>query len=377
MSPAERFDVIVVGAGIAGAGLAAELSGQRRVVVVERENHPGLHATGRSAALFSAIYGGTVVRALSRLSHGFFTAPPAGFAEGPLLRPRGGLHVATAGQRARLEAFAALPDVAPLTRRVDAAEIERLCPILRPGRFVAGVLEAEASDIDVGLLHAGFLRRLRQAGGVLAVDSAAQAIERQDGLWRVRCGERRFEAPILANAAGAWADEVAVMAGVAPLGLEPRRRTALLVDPPEQARIADWPMVIDIDEQFYIKPDAGKLLLSPADETPSPPCDAQPEELDVAIAVDRVETATTLAIRRVSHRWAGLRSFLADRSPAAGFDRVAEGFFWLAGQGGYGIQSAPALSRAAAAILVSGEIPPDLADAGVDVAALSPARLQA
>lgn len=377
MSPAESCDVIVVGAGIAGAGIAAELAAQgKRVVLVERESQPGAHSTGRSAALYSAVYGGGVIRALSLASHPFFTDPPPGFTEAPLLRPRGALHVATPEQADHLAAFAALPDVAPLTRQLDGPALTQLCPILRPGRFVLGVLEPEASDIDVHLVHGGYLKRLREAGGTLALDCGVDGVERIGGLWRVRCGERTFEAPVLVNAAGAWADKLAGLAGLAPLGLEPKRRTAVLVDAPEGAAIADWPMVIDADEQFYIKPDAGQLLLSPADETPSEPCDAQPDEWDIAVAVDRVEAATTLQVRRIRHRWAGLRSFLPDRSPAAGFDPLAEGFFWLAGQGGYGIQSAPALSRTAAAILMTGETPTDIADAGVDAAALSPARFR-
>ena len=375
MTIAEPYDVIVIGAGIAGSGLAAELSASRRVALLERESQPGVHSTGRSAALYSGAYGGPLVRALSQASHAFFVSPPPGFAEVPLLRRRGALHVASAEQRERLEAFAGQPDVAPVARRLGAGEVLRLCPILRPDRVALGLLEPEASDIDVHLLQGGYLRQLRAAGGMLATDAGVQAIERIGGLWRVRAGARLFEAPVLADAAGAWADEVAAMAQVRPLGLQPKRRTAVLVDPPSDVDIASWPMVIDADEQFYFKPDAGLLLLSPADETPSLPCDAQPEELDIAIAIDRVETATTLEVRRVRHRWAGLRSFLADRAPVAGFDETAEGFFWLAGQGGYGIQSAPALSRTAAALILGKGPPADIADAGVSAADLSPARL--
>ena len=192
----------------------------------------------------------------------------------------------------------------------------------------------------------------------------------------MRTGGTSFAAPVVVNAAGAWADVVAELAGARPIGLQPMRRTALLVDPPEGVRIDDWPMVIDVEETFYFKPDAGLLLLSPADETPSPPCDAQPEALDVAVAIDRVQTATTLEVRRVRHRWAGLRSFVADRAPVAGWDPEAAGFFWLAGQGGYGIQTAPAMARTAAALLQNEALPGDLVDAGVDPRALSPERLQ-
>ncbi len=377
MTQSSSLDVIVVGAGVAGAGVAAELSRTHRVALLERESRPGYHATGRSAALYSAIYGGDLIRALSRASRPFFLSPPQGFAESALLRPRGSLFVASAAQAAALEAFANLDDVAPLTRRVDAAQALAMCPLLRQDYIAQGVYEPEASDIEVDLLHGGYLRWFRANGGTLACDVSIEACERVGDHWRLRTGGGVFEAPVLINAAGAWADEVAALAGVAPIGVEPKRRTAVLVDPPAGVAVDSWPLVIDVEEQFYFKPDAGLLLLSPADETPSAPCDAQPDEMDVAIAVDRVEQATTLQVRRVRHRWAGLRTFTADRKPVAGFDETAEGFFWLVGQGGYGIQTAPALSRVAAA-LASGLAPPDdVAALGVVASDLAPARARA
>ncbi|HEY3812750.1 MAG TPA: FAD-binding oxidoreductase [Caulobacteraceae bacterium] len=373
---ANEYDIVVIGAGMAGASVAAHLASDRRVLVLEREGQPGYHSTGRSAALFSAIYGSEPVRALSRASHEFLFAPPSGFAEAPLVRARPAMHIASAEQVERLAKFAALPDVAPVSRTIGRDEALKLCPMLKPENVELAVVELEAADVDVHGLHQAYLRLLRERGGALLTDRDVEALCREGGRWRVTAGGEEFTAPILINAAGAWADKIAEQAGVATIGLQPMRRTAILVEPPPGADIDDWPMVIDGDEQFYFKPDAGLLLLSPADETPMGPCDVQPDEWDVAVAVDRVETATTLKVTRVKHRWAGLRSFVTDRTPVAGFDPDAPGFFWLAGQGGYGIQTAPALSRVAAALALGQPVPADITAHGVNVADLSPARLR-
>lgn len=367
-------DVVVVGAGIAGASVAALLAQSLRVVVLEREAFPGMHSTGRSAALFSEIYGGPVVRALSRASRGFFYAPPPGFSEAPLVKPRGALHLASHAQTAALDAFCALPDIAPAVRKLDARQALEVCSILRPDYVAGGALEAAAADVDVDALHQGWLRLLRSRSGALTVNAEVVGLTRVGDAWRVATTEGEISAPILINAAGAWADGVAELAGVRPAGLQPRRRTALIVDAPEGSDNEVWPMVIDIDEQFYFRPDAGALLLSPADETPTPPCDAQPDECDVAVAVERVETATTLKVRRVRRSWAGLRTFAPDRAPIVGYAPDAPGFFWLAGQGGYGIQTVPALARVAAALVMDQPIPGDIADFGVVAADLRPGR---
>jgi D-arginine dehydrogenase len=309
---------------------------------------------------------------LSRASRAFLLTPPAGFST-PLVKPRGVMFIAAKSQLGALTRFAALPDIAAATTPLTAADALRMCPVLRPGYVAAALHEPDAADMDVHGLHQGYIRLLRASGGHLLTDRRADRIARRGDLWEVNAGGDTFSAPIVVNAAGAWADEVAALAGVAPIGLTPLRRTAILVDPPADVDIARWPLVLDIDEQFYFKPDAGRLLISPADETPSPPCDIQPEELDIALAVERVETATTLAITRIKHRWAGLRSFVADRTPVAGF--AEPGFFWLAAQGGYGIQTCPALARLAAALVMDKAIPIDLTDAGVIPDDLSPARL--
>jgi D-arginine dehydrogenase len=372
----ESADVIVIGAGIAGASAAAMLADTHKVVVLERESFPGMHSTGRSAALFSEIYGSAPVRALSRASRDFLSAPPAGFADAPLVRPRGALHIATAAQLGALEAFANLPDVAPAVRRLTGEEARALCPILRED-VVAGVLETASADIDVDALHQGWLRQLRAKGGQVVVNAGVTGLEREGDRWRVETTAGTFAASVVVNAAGAWADRVADLAGARRIGLSPCRRTAMIVDAPEGLESHLWPMVIDVDEQFYFRPDAGALLLSPGDETPCEPCDAQPEELDIAIAVDRVMNATTLEVRRIRRSWAGLRSFVADRTPVVGFAPDATGFFWLAGQGGYGIQTAPAVGRLATALVRGEGVPDDLARHGVAASDVAPERLNA
>lgn len=370
------YDVIVIGAGIAGASAAAELAKTRKVLLVEREAQPGYHTTGRSAASFSETYGAEAVRALSRASREFLFNPPEGFSDVPLAHPRGELFVATAAQMPALEVFMAQPDIAMAGEAVTAEAALRLCPILRPDYVAGGFLEGGSRDVEVHALHQGFLRRFKARGGELLVDAAVSAIDRDPQGWQVRAGDRQLAAPVIVNAAGAWADQVAGLAGVAPIGLQPLRRTAALVAPPDGVAVRAWPMVIDIDEQFYFKPDAGQILISPADETLSEPCDAQADEWDVAVAVDRVEAATTLAVRRVAHRWAGLRSFAPDRIPVVGWEPAVPGFFWLAGQGGYGIQTAPAMAALAADLIETNVASEALIAHGVRPRDLDPARLR-
>jgi D-arginine dehydrogenase len=247
-------------------------------------------------------------------------------------------------------------------------------PILRREWLAGAAIDESGCDMDVAAIHQGYLRMARRAGAQLALDAFELAIQRQGGVWRLRSRAGDSSAPLLVNATGAWADVVAESAGARRVGLQPMRRTALMLPLPQGMEVGDWPLTIDIDETVYFKPDAGQLLLSPANEDPMPPCDVAPEELDVALAVHRFETLTTLQVARINRRWAGLRSFVADRSPVAGFDPQIEGFFWLAGQGGYGIQMAPALARAAAALLLGQGLPADIAAQGVCACELSPAR---
>jgi D-arginine dehydrogenase len=366
---ATTADFLVIGAGMAGASAAYELSAVGDTVVLEREERPGVHATGRSAALFSETYGNATVRALTRAGRAFLTAPPQGFAEAPLLRPRGALFIASEAELPRLEALAATERDTGAFVELSGEAVRARVPILRPEASVAGVYEAGAMDIDVDALHQGFLRGLRRRGGRLVTDAGVVGLKHERGVWIAKTAAGEFAAPIVINAAGAWADPVAGLAGLAAIGLAPKRRTAALIAGPD-TDFSAWPLVIEAAERFYFKPDAGRLLISPADETDTEPCDAQPDDLDIAIAADRIEQATTLVIRRISHRWAGLRTFAPDRTPVCGFDPRADGFFWLAGQGGYGIQTAAALAKRTAR-LVNGAPAADEIDR-----ALSPGRFK-
>jgi D-arginine dehydrogenase len=373
-----RFDTIVIGAGISGASLAFALASDRRVLLLEAEAAPGYHSTGRSAALYTRNYGPPVVQRINAASHAFFVEPPPGFTDVKLLRPRGAITVAAPGDEARLDAVLALDGPGNRIDRIDAARVLAMAPLLRAEAVAAAAHEPGVMDMDVAAIHQGFLRGFRRAGGVLACDSRVAEIERRAGAWHVACGAARFEAPLLVNAAGAWADEIAALAGATPIGLVPRRRTAILVDPPAALAggIATLPAIDFAGSDAYLKPDAGQVMASPGDETPVAPQDVQPEELDVATIVEVLEQRTHLEVRRVARAWAGLRSFVADRVPVVGFDPGADGFFWLAGQGGFGIMMAPALAEAAAALIRDDRPPRALADAGVGAESLSPARLR-
>jgi D-arginine dehydrogenase len=369
------YDFIVVGAGMAGASIAYELSRTARVVIVEAEARPGVHATGRSAALFAPTYGGREIRAVTRASRAFFDNPPSGFSEVPLLRDRGCLYIANADQRERLTRMAeSISASGGRVSTVSKAEAMRRIPLLRDAYLSEAILDPDAMDLDVDALHQGFLRGLRAAGAEILTDARLTRASRKDGVWSLTVGEHNLQAPTVINAAGAWGDEVAKICGADPVGLQALRRTAMLVDPPAGMDISAWPAVIDVDEEFYFKPDAGKLLLSPADEVLDVPRDVQPEEMDIALGVDRVQAALNIEVRRVSHSWAGLRTFAPDRTPVVGFDPIVEGLFWCAGQGGYGIQTAPALGRTAAALALGKTVPTDVATEGLAAADLSPGR---
>ena len=370
-------DVLIIGAGIAAASLGYFLAPHAQVTLLEREAQPGYHSTGRSAALFLASYGTEQVRALTRASRAFLDAPPAGFSDAPILSPRGALFAATPAQADLLDEHCALlARMSPLSRRLSRDETVALVPVLRPELLLGGALEPDASDIDVHALHQGYLRGLRRQGGQLVCDAEVTHIERDGAEWIVMAGGREHRTAMLVNAAGAWCDEVARLAGVTPIGLQPKRRSAFTFAPPVGLDVTRWPSVVGADESWYIKPDAGVLLGSPANADPVPPHDVQPEELDIAIAIDRIETATTLQIRRPIRTWAGLRSFVADGDLVGGFDTAAPGFFWVAAQGGYGIQTSAAMGQACAALLRGQALPQHLADFGLTPAMLSPARLR-
>ena len=375
MSQENAFDFIIIGAGMAGASAAYFLSTEGSVLLLEMESQPGYHTTGRSAALFSEAYGNAPIRALTTGGRSFLIDPPDGFTETPILTPRGALFVGREDQMASLdEAYEAGSEHLDTVQRLTAREVLELVPVLREDYVAAGVLETDAMDMDVNALHQGFLRGARARGARLHQDARVAGLERQGDSWRVNAGGNEYAAKVVINAAGAWCDEVAGLAGAKPVGLVPKRRTAILFDGPEDVPFAAWPAFIDADEEFYARPESGALMGSPADETPMEPCDVQPDELDIAIAVDRLQKATTLEIRRIIRSWAGLRSFVADKTPVVGFDPHVDGFFWLAGQGGYGIQTSPSMGRVAAALAAGHDIPADLRNFGVAAADLSPAR---
>jgi D-arginine dehydrogenase len=371
----QQADIVIIGGGVAGASAGFALAPDHRVILLERESQPGYHSTGRSAALFTEAYGNSAIRALTIASRGFLVAPPRGFTEHPLLTPRGMMMIARADQTERFEL--ALEEARRHVKSVARLPLDDAfarIPALRRDYVVAAFVEPEAMDIDVHAVHRGYLRGLTARGGRIVTDAEVTGLARNGAGWRIATRAGAFAAPVVINAAGAWCDEVAKLAGVAPIGLVPKRRTAITFDPPQGASSHAWPSLVDVDEQFYFKPDAGRILASPADETPMPPCDVQPDELDIAILVDRLEQATTLQVKRIASKWAGLRSFVADKTLVAGFDRDAPGFFWLSGQGGYGIQTSPSMGRIAAALVAGKGLPADVVDLGVSEATLDPAR---
>jgi D-arginine dehydrogenase len=371
----ERYDVAVIGAGMAGASVACLLAqAGARVVLLEAEGQPGYHATGRSAAFYAETYGGPQVQPLTTGSKAFFHDPPVGFADQPLVTPRGALFVAQADQADRIAPMvAAFHALSPAVTAVDPAFVVAHSPALRPDAIAGGVWDPECQDIAVAALHQGYLRGFRRAGGTTLTDAAVSAL-RYEERWHVAAGPYALSAEIVINAAGAWADAIALLAGEPTIGLSPRRRTIIVFDPEPELALPEAPLTLDIDERFYFKPDAGRIWASPADETPVPPGDAQPDELDIAITVDRLQAATRFGIPCIRHSWAGLRSFAPDRAPVIGFGQQP-GFFWLAGQGGFGIQTAPAAARLAAALAQGHAVPADLAALGVTPERYGPGRL--
>jgi D-arginine dehydrogenase len=368
-------DFLIVGAGIAGASIGHFLAPHGRTVVLERESQPGYHSTGRSAALFMESYGTPQVRALTLASRAFLEAPPAGFADGPILSPRGALLVAAPGQDAELAAlWHVMQSVSPRGRLLDADGALALVPALRREHVLGAVFEPDAADIDVHRLHHGYLRSIRRQGGAIVGDAEVVAIARDErSRWQLDAGGVRYRTRVLVNAAGAWCDAIAALAGVAPIGLVPKRRSIFTFAPPADIDTTHWPLFGGIDERWYVKPDAGLLLGSPANADPVPAQDVQPEELDIALAIDRIEAATTLMVRP-RRTWAGLRSFVADGDLVGGFAADAAGFFWVAAQGGYGIQTSAAMGEACAALARDLPVPGRIAAFGLDAAALGPHR---
>ncbi len=370
-------DVVVVGGGIAGVSAAAfAAAAGASVTLVEREPALSAHTTGRSAALYLANYGLAQTRRLTLASRGFLEAPPQGFADGPLLAPRGMVWVGGPGELDLLEQVArAGAELDPAITEIDQAAVRELCPVLRPEHAVAGVYEPGAADIDVAALHAGFVRMLRRAGGTVRRDAAVTGLSRTATGWTVTVAGTTLSCERVVDAAGAWGDEVATLAGLRRLGLRPLRRTAMTVGLPAGLDARRWPSVNHVRSTWYFKPEGDGLLLSPADETPSAPCDARPDELDVALALERVRQATTLPMAAVRTSWAGLRTFAPDGELVIGPDPADPSFVWCVGQGGYGIQSSAAAGRLTADLAL-GLDPSWAVQAGIDVGGLDPGRFR-
>ncbi|MDR0808903.1 MAG: FAD-binding oxidoreductase [Gemmobacter sp.] len=372
MSDAE---VIVIGGGIAGASAAWRLAPVARVVVLEREDRCGHHSTGRSAASFTENYGTSIIRRLAIGSRDFLTGPPEGFAEHPLLGPRGMITIAREDQ-ADLIAFELdrARRFVPSVTEIPVDEAVTRVPVLRRDYVARAIIEPDSKDIDVNGLHEGFLRGVRRAGGRIVTGAEVLSIARHGADWEVETPMGRFRAPRLVNAAGAWGDVIARLAGVRPQGLMPMRRTAFNIACPQGMDCRTWPLLNDVGGEFYFKVTGGQIMVSPGDATPSSPMDAWPEEMDIAIGADRLERATTLQVRRVLKAWAGLRTFAPDGSPVVGEAPDAAGFFWLVGQGGYGIKTSPALSRIVAAQVLDRPFPGELAALGLSSGDFAPGR---
>jgi D-arginine dehydrogenase len=372
----EIFDFLVIGGGAAGASVAYELSRRGKVALAEREAVPGYHSTGRSAAVIAENYGPLGWQKLSTASRPFFENPPDGFADHALLRPLGALFLATQDEEAELRRSAA-----ELGRRGVGCELMRgtdalaLCPVLRIEEYTLALYEPGCADIDANALLQGYLRLAKRNGAKIYFNAEAVAIRRKDRLWHLEFRGAVLKAPILVNAAGAWADEVAALAGLPRRGITPYRRTAITFDPPAGCDIAAWPMTFDAAETWYFKPESGRIMASPVDKTPCQPCDCLPDELDIALAADRIEQATTMRVRHIHSRWAGLRSFAPDEEPVIGPDPDEPSFIWYAGQGGNGVMASPGAAALAAALAVGEDAPETMKRLGVTVELVSPARL--
>lgn len=372
----QHCDYLIIGGGIAGASTGYFLAGHGKTIVLEREAQPGYHSTGRSAALYTVAYGTPQVRALTAASRAFYDAPPAGFSDHPLLTPRGELVVDFSGDAAELQRqFEQARQQVAEARLLSAEQACAMVPVLRRERVRGALYDPSAADIDTAALHQGYLRGIRQQGGEIHCDREVLAISRSAEGWQVDCAGQRYSATLLINAAGAWCDQIAQLAGLPGIGLQPRRRAAFTFQAGEGIDCQNWPALVSLDESFYFKPDAGLLLGSPANADPVAAHDVQPEELDIALGIHQIETHTSLQIRRPEHTWAGLRSFVADGDLVGGFDAQAAGFFWVAAQGGYGIQTSAAMGQACAALIRKQPLPEQLIAAGLTAAMLSPQRL--
>jgi D-arginine dehydrogenase len=366
-------DFLVIGAGIAGVSVAAHLAEQATVTILEMEDRPSYHTTGRSAATYEPNYGPKPVLALTRASAAFFNKPPEGFAGGPLLTPRSSLFLEPHDQAEAAKAFLSY---ATNVEELSPNDLMKILPVLRAGYAKRGFLDPSTGDLDVDLIFGGFMRLFKARAGKLVLSAPAQSITRDSTLWTVTTPKGQFTATTLINASGAWGDVVAKLAGVKPVGLTPKRRSIGVIPIEGYPDFMRWPMATDCGETWYAKPQSGKMIVSSADATPVDPHDAYADDMAIAVGIERLMEATTIEVNRLEHSWGGLRTFAPDGCPVVGFDPSTEGFFWLVGQGGYGIQSAPALSRTAAALALRKPVPEDIAAHGLVLSEISPMRLR-
>lgn len=367
-------DFLVIGAGVSGAAAASELAALGSTVLLEMEDQPGYHSSGRSAALYTPNYGPAPVRQICQAAGAFFNAPPPGFAEHPLLTPRGALTLSIDDPDGAMDAL--LKDAPPEhpIEEIPLARAKALCPLIRQEVFRRAIYEPGVMDMDAAAIHQGYLKGFKARGGRMALSAGVAALERSAGSWTAVTAGERFRAPVVVNAAGAWADRVGAMAGLRPIGLQPCLRTVILVEVPPEFCAPRQPVGEVVETWHYFKPEAGRILASPGDETPVDPMDAYPDDMVIAELADYLERHTLIKVERVLRSWAGLRSFVADHCPVVGFDSGADGFFWLAGQGGYGIMMSPVLGRTTATLIKSARLPDDLRERGLTPADLAPAR---
>jgi D-arginine dehydrogenase len=365
-----HVDVAIIGGGIAGMSCAAYVAPRASVAVFEAESTLGYHATGRSAAIYTECYGAEPIRRLSLASRAYFMDR-----EEPLGTVHAVLFVASRDNAEAVDdLYNTYHPLVPSIQRLSPQDVAALVPVIAPDRTAGGILEPGALDLDVHGILTSFATTARDHGCNIFTGSRVTQITRNGSVWQVRAGEHDITAETIVNAAGPWGDVVAEMAGVPPLGLTPLKRSAFTFDPGLSA--GDWPFVVDTGEQWYMKPEGPHVLGSAASEIPQEPCDARHDELDIALGIERINAATTLSIRSIKNQWAGLRTFTPDRIPAAGYDSEVDGFFWLVGQGGYGIHTSPALGATAAGLLLDGVIPESVARYGVTAEMLDPARLR-
>lgn len=378
-STVKTADYIIIGGGIAGASAGYELRQKGRVIILEKEPQAGYHTTGRSSAIFQKSYnkGDPLLNILVVASEDFLDNPPEGFSLAPLLKPRPLIYIAKAeDQNALDDLHQRLSDIDVKTEFMGGEQAIRLLPILAPDYQARILVEQGAADMDVCALHEGYLRDIKHSGGEVITNAEVTAITKIDDLWQVTTAKGRYQARVVINAAGAWVDQIAQMADISPIHIRPMRRTVIMVTLDEGLSPDEWPLVIDTEQGYYFKPESGKILMTPGDEKLMLPSDVQPEEIDIAYGADFLEKATILKVDKIDHSWAGLRNLVEDGHPVVGFDPEAQGFFWLAGQGGFGIKTAPAMGRITASLIMGEGLPQDMIALGLREDQISVKRMK-